>query len=164
MRTIGFFGGSTISELGPVADVQLFFDCLGSLVVPASPDRNWSLLTDRLYRRYLRREELTPAQALMDEVQERFGDLPSSTVDWGDITAPGAVSRLDPLKATLADVFSAYFERFERCRNSAEMFFETWQRYLPLKIGIADLPDYLADEDRPLEEYESLQGEPLWKR
>jgi hypothetical protein len=164
MRTIAFFGGPTISELGPVADVQLFFHCIRSLVVPAAPDRNWSLLTDRLYRRYLRREELAPAQALMDEVQKRFGAIPSSTVDWGDITASAAVSRLDPSKATLAEVFSAYFERFARCRESAEIFFETWQRYQPLKIGIADLPDSVADQDRPLEEYESLQGKPFWKR
>jgi hypothetical protein len=43
-------------------------------------------------------------------------------------------------------------------RRPAEMFFETWQRYLPLKIGIADPPDYLADEDRPLEEYECCKA------
>lgn len=164
MRTIGFFGGPTISELGPVADVQLFFDCIGSLVVPAAPDRNWSLLTDRLYRRYLRREELTPAQEMMDEVQKRFGAIPSSTVDWGNITVSTGVSRLDPSKATLAEVFSAYFERFARCRKSAEIFFQTWQSYQPLKIVIVDLPDSITDQNRPLEEYESLEGEPFWKR
>ncbi|MEP6637633.1 MAG: hypothetical protein ABJB97_12990 [Acidobacteriota bacterium] len=163
MRTIGFFGGPTISELGPVADVQLFFDCINSLVVPAAPDRNWSLLTDRLYRRYLRREELVPAQALMDEVQTRFSTIPSSTVNWSNITTSAAVSRLDPSKATLAEVFSAYFDRFARCRESAEIFFHTWQSYQPLKIVIVDLPDSVTDQDRLPEEYESLEGEPFWK-
>jgi hypothetical protein len=164
MRTIGFVGGPTISELGPVADVQLFFDCICSLVAPAAPDRNWSLLTDRLYRRYLRREELAPAQALMDEVQKRFGAIPSSTLDWSDITASAEASRLDRSKAKLAEVFSAYFERFARCRESSELFFQTWQSYQPLKIVITDLPDYFTDEDRPPEEYDSLEGEPFWKR
>jgi hypothetical protein len=164
MRTIGFFGGSTMNELGPVADVQLFFDCIGTVMAPTASDRNWPLLTDRLYRRYLCREELGAAQELMHEVQKRFGTVPSSKVDWAAVTAPTAISRLDPSQATLAEVFSAYFEGFAMCRKSAEMFFETWQSYQPVKIVITDLPDFFIDKDRPPEEYESLEGEPLWKR
>jgi hypothetical protein len=164
MKNIGLFGGPTVAELGPAADVQLFFDCIASFVVPAVADRDWPLVTDRLYRRYVRREDLEPTQELINEVQNRFGAVASSAVDWTEIAGPNAVTRLDPAKPTLAAVFAAYFERFADCRGSAQIYFQTWQQYRPVKIGITDLPDAITEKNRPLAEYDSLEGEPFWKR
>jgi len=163
MKNVGLFGGPSVAELGPAADVQLFFDCVAAFVVPASPDRNWPLVTDRLYRRYVRREDLEPTQALMNEVKERFGGIASSSVDWTEIAAPNAVTRLDPARPTLAAVFATYFERFAHCRESADIYFRTWQQYRPVKIAITDLPDASTENRRPLGEYDSLEGKPFWK-
>jgi hypothetical protein len=164
MMNVGFFGGPSIAALGPAADVQLFFDCVAAFAVPALPDRDWPLLTDRLYRRYVRREDLESTQALMTETQKRFGTVPSSKVDWTGMAARNAVTRLDPSKPTLADVFAGYFQLFAHCRESAEIYFQTWQQYRPVKIGITDLPDASSEKNRPAGEYDSLEGEPFWKR
>ncbi|WP_134167095.1 hypothetical protein [Paraburkholderia caballeronis] len=72
MRKIGFNGGGLLYELGLASDVSLFFDCLGADTQEANHEQDWSLLTDRLYRRYLRLDELEPAFALMEQVQEFF--------------------------------------------------------------------------------------------
>lgn len=164
MKNVGFFGGAALAELGSAADVQLFFDCVTSFVVPGLPNLDWPLIMDRLYRRYTRREDLERTQALMNEIQKRFGAVASSAVDWSNIRSPKAMTRLDPTRPTLALVFSAYFERFAHCRESAEIYFQKWQRYRPVKIGITDLPDLMTEKSRPLKEYDAIEGEPFWKR
>ena len=76
MRMIGFSGGSSICELGPASDVVLFFDCLKAYVEQESQDQDWGLLTDRLYRRYLRLEELEKASSLMEQARQIFAQNP----------------------------------------------------------------------------------------
>jgi len=53
-------------------------------VVKHNLAQDWSLLTDRFYRRYLRIEELEPAGKLMNKVKEIFSALASDEVDWGE--------------------------------------------------------------------------------
>jgi hypothetical protein len=164
MSNIGFVAGPTLHELGPVADVQKFFDCLALVAVTPYPDRDWSLLTERLYRRYLRLDELQPAQDLMDVAKAAFAATPSASIDWGDVTASPGTSRLKTDRPTLADVFSAYFDSFADCRESAELTDKLWKNYRPLKIVVSDLPRFISEKDRPPEAYDTLEGEPFWKR
>lgn len=94
MRKIGFHGGHTIYELGPAPDMMLFFDCLKTYAEQDHPEQDWSLLTDRLYRRYLRREEIDKASTLMEQVRQIFAGLPASAIDWdtsmlGNAEKPG---------------------------------------------------------------------------
>lgn len=72
MRKTGFHGDPSIYELGPASDVVLFFARLRDYAEQDHPEQDWSLLTDRLYRRYLRQEELEPALALMAQTHENF--------------------------------------------------------------------------------------------
>lgn len=164
MRIVGFSGGSSIFELGSISDVQFFFDCIKSFVVPVYPDLDWSLLTDRFYRRYLRPEELAPAQQLMDKVKTVFERVPSSGVDWSNMSLPDAVTRLDPSNPNLAAVYAKYFEAFAHCQESAEISHRKWKEYQPLRVVVTDMPRFFSDKKRPLGEYETLEGEPFWKR
>ncbi|CAQ82995.1 MULTISPECIES: hypothetical protein [Photorhabdus] len=43
---------------------------------------DFSLLTDRLYRRYLKQNELRPAMEFMSIVERLFGKIQSNTADW----------------------------------------------------------------------------------
>lgn len=161
---IGFDGGSSLFELGSVSDMQSFFDFIKTFVVPVYPDLDWPLLTDRFYRRYLRLEDLAPAQQLMDRVKTVFGRTPSSAVDWSNMSSPNAVTRLDPFKPNLAEIYAKYFYAFAHCRESAEISHYGRGEYQPLKVVVTDMPRFFADQARPLREYETLEGEPLWKR
>lgn len=162
MRNIGFAGGSFLCELGPAADVALFFDCLSAYAAPSHPEGSWSLLTDRLYRRYLRQSELSEAAELMASASKAFAGIPSSAVDWTQ--ASEGATRLDRAQGTLADVFTNYFESFTRCVDSSKSFFDDWRIYQPVRTVVADLPAFLHDKKRPFEEYEALTGLPFWQR
>ncbi|AKZ28541.1 hypothetical protein ACH51_19585 (plasmid) [Ralstonia solanacearum] len=72
MKYVGFDGGHSIYELGLDSDLVLFFDCLRAYGEQAHPEQGWSLLKDRLYRRYLRLEELDKALTLMEQAQQIF--------------------------------------------------------------------------------------------
>ncbi|WP_256583554.1 hypothetical protein [Burkholderia singularis] len=111
MGVIGFHGGHTIYELGPVPDVVLFFSCLVRYVEQDHPEQDWSLLTDRLYRRYLRRDELEPALMLMAKAREIFAQKhAASFVEWDPaMLANSEKSWLNPEQPTLADVFREFF-------------------------------------------------------
>lgn len=163
MRKIGFHGGHTIYELGPAPDMMLFFDCLKTYAEQDYPEQDWSLLTDRLYRRYLRREEIDKASTLMEQVRQIFARLPASAIDW-DTSMLGNAEKtwLDPKQPTLADVFSKYFENFAKACGSAKSFVEAFNIYQPVRVVISDLPGFARDKNKPLAEYDALEGKPFW--
>ncbi|WP_458762573.1 hypothetical protein [Cupriavidus basilensis] len=168
MRKIAFDGGSSLCELGPVSDVVLFFECLKIYVEQAQPEQDWSLLTDRLYRRYLRLGELDAASALMDQARQIFAGLPASSVEWEPRMVGNAERTwLDPHQQTLADVFSKYFERFAHCVESARLNYESFKSYPgysyePVRTIISDLPGFTRDKNKPLAAYDALEGKPFW--
>lgn len=166
MRKIGFDGGHSIYELGPAPDVALFFECVKTYAEQNHPEQDWSLLTDRLYRRYLRREELKPALVLMSQVQEIFAQQPARTaIEWdAAMLANPEKSWLNPEQSRLADVFSKYFEHFVNACGSAESFVEAFNIYQPVRVVISDLAGFARDKNKPLAEYDALEGEPFWLR
>jgi len=74
---VGFEGGSSLCELGPASDVAFFFACVGQLAA-SQGEEDWCMLTDRLYRRYLRLDELALATRMMSKVRDDFSSLPST--------------------------------------------------------------------------------------
>ena len=162
---IGFCGGGAICELGTISDVKLFFECVDFFVAKKDPEKNWVLLLDRLYRRYLREEELDEAASLMIEVQSKFLALPCSEVDWKmDLIGDRRKTWLDPTQSNLAEVFKVYFQHFAHCVESAKLFAKSWSIYQPLKITRTELAWYMVEKSRPVEEYDLVDGEPFWAR
>ena len=167
MKTVGFDGGHTIYELGPVSDVQLFFDCIQECVIPRNPDTDWTLLTDRLYRRYLRQAELGPASALMDRARTVLLSLPTNSMDWeGHYSGDPGSSRLDMGGESLGDVFSRYFQLFTKARDSALSFFSEFAIYQPVRVISSSLPHFAIEKDASLDQYDELASneKPLWLR
>lgn len=164
MRKVGFHGGNLICELGSASDMVLFFDCLKVYAGLGHLAQDWSLLTDRLYRRYLRREELDRASLLMEQAQQIFALIPAkSGVEWD----PAMIGNLEKSwlslgQLTLADVFSKYFEHFVKACDSAKSFEEVFNIYQPVRVVIADLPGFARDKNKPLAEYDALEGKPFW--
>lgn len=165
MKIVGFDGGHTVYELGPISDVQLFFDCLQECLVPRNPDTDWTLLTDRLYRRYLRHAELEPASALMSRARTVLLSVPAGSMDWarresGDL----AVSWLDMGGESLGDVFSRYFQLFTKAKASALSFLSEFGIYQPVRVISSSLPLLAIEKDTPLDWYDELasNAKPFW--
>lgn len=165
MRIIGLDGGHTVYELGPVSDVVLFFRCLSVFAEASQPEKDWGLLTDRLYKRYLRIEELDQAASLMGSVKIVFASLPISSVGWDiDLLQDCTKTWLDINNETLADVFSKYFDIFIKAKNSATSFLDNFGVYQPVKIVPSDMPLFMIEKERSLADYDNLKRDdlPFW--
>ncbi len=64
VRHVGFAAGPQILQIGTVSDVKLFYSCIPHAAIHRQ-DKPWEVIFDRLYRRYLRPEDLQHAVALM---------------------------------------------------------------------------------------------------
>ena len=93
-------------------------------------------LIDRLYRRYVRREDNF---ATLDLLMARAKGLNNSL--------------LEQLVEKLHDGI-----------KGAELSYKSFGEYLPIRLAICDLPYCLIEEDIPLEDYDNLEGDPLWMR
>lgn len=167
MRNIAFCGGNAVGELGPVSDVVLFFDCIKSFAEFERPDLDWSVLTDKLFRRYVDIDSLDQAKARMAEVKKQFSRVPATAVEWNEAMAGDpSKTALDRSLATLADVFAKYFEHFDWCARSSNLFHETWGYEVPIRTIVADMPGMLVDSQRPLAEHDVLSptDKPFWLR
>ena len=161
-KNVAFYGGHSIYTLGPASDAAVFFRCVAHALAGQRSGPHTALITDRLYRRYLRQDELEPASQEMQVIGETFSARRARDVDWHDIGVSVRETIL-PLKSeTLAEVFAAYFLSFEKAKNSAIAFFEAFKRYNPVRIVFADLPDFALDKRRPLEDYDRNDRSPFW--
>ncbi|WP_321941871.1 hypothetical protein [Paraburkholderia tropica] len=116
-------------------------------------------------------EDLDRASELMENVQQIFAkNSTASSVDWSAvIEAEGKKSWLNHQLPTLADVFQKYFASFAYCVESAKLNYEAFKSYPgysyePVRTVISDLPGFARDKKKPLEEYDALEGTPMWLR
>lgn len=167
MRKIAFYGGNAVGELGPVSDVVLFFDCIKSFAEFERPELDWTVLTDKLFRRYVDMKSLSQAKGRMDDVKVVFARTPATAVEWNEaMRGDPSKTALDHTLPTLADVFAKYFDHFDWCVRSSTSFHETWGYEVPIRTIISDMPGMLVDTKRPLAEYDALSGadKPFWLR
>lgn len=164
MRNVGFCGGYSILELGPVADMQVFFYGIGiaALQLPTGEDSH--LLTDRLYRRYLRLNELDQATHLLQKTQEIMHKIPTRSVDWGDFKWGKSYTKLEKSKKTLGELLEKYFNSAYEIIEDAKHFESKFNKYTPVMTAVTDIPQVIVDQKRPLAEYDALVGDPIWLR
>ncbi|RBH85820.1 hypothetical protein BRL93_22910 [Xanthomonas oryzae pv. oryzae] len=165
MRTIGINGGHTTYDLGTPSDVVLFFDCINAFVSGKYPGKEWGILTDRLYRRYLRFDDLERCSELMELVKTEFNDISASSIKWDKSTLDGDGKTFLAFRSSnLSDVFRRYFEAFSKAKESAKSFYDEFNIYQPVRILVSDLPNLVIEKMRPLEDYDSLEQDatPFW--
>ncbi|MGF6368104.1 hypothetical protein OKW40_000854 [Paraburkholderia sp. RAU6.4a] len=104
------------------------------------------------------------ALTLMAKARELFAQLPAQTsIEWDAVMLQNPErTRLNPDQATLADVFSRYFDGFIDVCDSAKSFFNAFNMYKPVRVVISDLAGFARDKKKPLAEYDTLEGKPFW--
>ena len=154
---VAFTGGARVNQVGPVQDVVFFFDCIRRFAGEALGPHGRDLLLDRLYRRYLRLEELEPALAAIKLVEERFRAVPMEFIE---LPSP---TRVDTGHANLAEALEDTCRRLKECVGSADYGARntTWA-YEPVKIVRSDFASIARESKRPPEEYDTLDGPPFW--
>lgn len=163
---IGIFGGHTVYELGPPADVEAFFQAVTTAMTRWPDDAPGSLLLDRLYRRYLHAEALPAARQAMAAVQARFARLVTDDPAFRAAREASAdpASRLPAQAPTGAALFGLWFTRFDEAVDAALSFQAEFGIYQAVRLVIADMPGFMIDKKRPLPQYDALEGPPFWQR
>lgn len=137
---IGVLGGHTMLELGVPAQIEAFFQALATpaLLWPAQvpPD----LITDRLYRRYLRVDQLPAACAAFAALSRQLEQLPAGAA------------------------FVPLLKHLDQAAQAAAAFHTEFGIDQPLRLLRADMPAFMLDKKRPLADYDALQGAPFWLR
>lgn len=160
---IGFHGGNSIWELGSWQDMVVFFACLDRLAGPSLSETGRLVLFDRLFKRYLRPEDLDEAVSAMTIARQHF-EL--TAVDDAQLTELGldkddTVLRLD--QANLAQVFERYFEAIFDCIESYKLGKQTFGYYYnPVKVSRTALPGFAQYKARDTKLYDELIGPPYW--
>lgn len=160
---VGFTGGSILMDVGTEYDFLLFFECINSFVAKKYPNKNWSVITDRLYRKYLASNELDIAYSLMNEIQVEFRKIPINA-----ICIDYSKSRLRKMEnGYLYNLFYDFFHCFFDCLESSKYSFEESRknedyRYEPVFTINAQIPFYIMDKMKNLTEYDRNEGRPFW--
>jgi len=136
--TLGITGGSSLIEVGDQNYVQGFFD----FAKPILFEKNMAdaaLIIDRLYKKYVRREDAEKTAFLLQVLERQ------------DVEGK----------------FNRILSAVRYCSDSAELNFLGFKdfpnySYEPVRIVVAEQPWFLLEKKRPLEEYESNEGQPFW--
>ncbi|MGT2549027.1 hypothetical protein ACQCTT_00645 [Acinetobacter geminorum] len=138
---VGFWGGGSMYVSGVPNDVQKFFEALTKLSLKFPNDFEWPLVLNRLYKKYVRYEDINNTKEIMDFCKAKLTE-PSENED--------------------TNVFLKYFRQFDSAVESAIYFYEYFNDYVPVRIAVVDLPWQMVEARRPLREYDQLEGEPYW--
>jgi hypothetical protein len=161
----GYVGGGRIYGLGYLSDMILFFDCIRFYIPPKYPNENFDIILDRLYKRYLKLEELDEAVAKMKLIEEVFKTLPRDAVDWEKIDNGSIKSDLNTHQDMLFDIFKGYFEGFYECADSAQHCFNIGYSYKPVKVSPTGIAEQCYYSGIPLSELDKLgkDDKPFWQ-
>lgn len=92
-------------------------------------------LIDRLYRRYVKREDNEKTLAML----------------------------ISKSKIVKNNLLNELVEKLAAGIKNSE-YFTKYGEYFPIRLVICDMPYPLIEEDIPLEDYDNLEGDPLWMR
>ncbi|MDR1461156.1 MAG: hypothetical protein LBI78_05875 [Campylobacteraceae bacterium] len=165
--TIAIRGKNRICLLGFPSDMMLFFDCIKFYVEDEYKDEDWSVITDRFYKKYLREEDIEIAYEKMKKIEEVFKQLSVDAIDWSFSENPNRKTTLSPNNLnSLYEVFEEYFNSFETIVGHI-LYGKTeidYKYYNPMMVIIGTFPYNYYYEQMPLSEFDSLskEGKPEW--
>ena len=72
---VGYLSACTISVVGPHSDMMEFFDVINKFVVSRRYDVDLSIITDRLYRRYIKQDQADHSEQIMRLIETEFSQI-----------------------------------------------------------------------------------------
>jgi len=168
-RKVGVFGGGSMAEMGPVADMQLFFDCIEVFAVRGRPRPDWSVVTDRLYRRYVQREDTGTLRELLRLAEEEFSRTLVAELGVNRVSRTAGPSSLNLRAQNLGQVFARYFTSLHEIAEESLLAWDSAKsdptyRFQAPRVCFSDMGAIVVEQDRPCSEYDALEGPPLWRR
>jgi len=93
-----------------------------------------------------------------------LSEIPTATIDWMALGCGQSTTRFEFSSKTVADVVKRYLESALDLISNARGFEKRFHIYKPVITIITDTPRFYVESNRPLADYDALQGEPMWLR
>ena len=157
-------GGGNVKQLGLTSEVVAFFIHVRRFASTSLGPEQQNLLLDRLYRRYLRIEEVESSLAALTIVQRCFEGIRSGDVDWKALGVDLSKPRFQSPDTSLAFVWSDLIRRVTECGDASIYFCHSAKsRFLdPVRLSRSDFASLDREKKRPLGEYDALDGPRFW--
>lgn len=164
MKKVGVLAAVTLAEIGFVSDLGTFFNSVVKLLEDGSAGSVYPWVTEKLYRRSLKENELILVKQQLDEIQDIFSRIKSSSVNLVGLELVIEKTAFDINAKNLSTLFKRVFEAYAEALDCSVAYRQAFDEYIPVRLGITDAPYYINDANRPESEYESLDinSLPFW--
>lgn len=165
-KNVGILAAMTIAEVGPASDVKAFFKLVLSLLENGTKGSKYPWVVEKLYRGSLAYDELYKVKSELDTIKNEFSAISPDNIEWSSFGIDKNHSRLNFEGRSLFSVFERFFKAFDEALESTEVYYQSFNDYIPVRVGFTDAPHYIDDVNRTSEQYNSLvqNDEPFWLR
>jgi transcription elongation factor GreA-like protein len=134
MHKVGIIS-EDICEICPPDDMLQFFRDIQELKSCIPSNKN-EIIVDRLYKRYLKIDQIEDALKILGIIHLQVINKNSDNI--------------------IRSIIGAL--------NDSKEFYLDFDKYVPIRIGITEIPQVFDDDMRDLSEYDNLEGPPFWLR
>lgn len=166
---IGASGGGYFGDIGTKVEMKIFFNAIAKYSRIYDQYTDYDLILDRLYKRYLKLEELSTATTLLNRIKDIFAKI-MVPKEYLDFAIKNEASTSFNLKANnLMIFFDKYFEAILDYIAKALYNHEYYKKigeysYQRVMICHTDVVPATVASMRPDELYDKLEGDPYWMR
>ncbi len=164
MKNIGIHAAMTLAEIGPVTDVVVFFNAVIQLLENGVPGSVYPWVTEKLYRRSLKQDELLSVKKQLGDIEFKFSRISPSDIDWLSLGLNTQNTRLDVNVENLSVMFKRVFSAFSEAFECSALYIKEFGEYIPVRLGVTDAPFSFCDINRLDSEYDALSEKepPFW--
>lgn len=163
-KNIGILAAMTIAEVGPASDVKGFFNLVLSLLENGTKGSKYPWVVDKFYRGSLAYDELYKVKSELDSIKNELSAISPDNIEWSSFGVDKNHSRLNFEGGNLFLVFERFFKAFDEALECTEIYYQSFNEYIPVRVGFTDAPHYIDDVNRTSEKYNVLgpNDPPFW--
>jgi len=164
MKNVGILAAMTLAEVGPASDVKGFFNVVLSLLENGTKGSKYPWVMEKLYRGSLAYDDLSKVKNELDSIKKEFSAILPDNIEWSSFGIDKNHSRLNFEGRSLFSVFERFFKAFDEALECTEVYYQSFNEYIPVRVGFTDAPHYIDDVNRTSEQYNALgpNDEPFW--
>jgi len=165
-KNVGILAAMTLAEVGPASDVKGFFNLVLSLLENGIKSSKYPWVMEKLYRGSLAYDELYKVKSELDSIKNEFLAISPDNIEWSSFEVDKNHSRLNFEARSLFSVFERFFKAFDEALECTEVYYQSFNEYIPVRVGFTDAPHYIDDVNRTSEQYNASgpNDPPFWLR
>lgn len=165
-KNVGILAAMTLAEVRPASDVKAFFNLVLSLLENGTKGSKYPWVMEKLYCGSLAYDELYKVKNELDSIKNEFSTISPDDIVWSSFGVDKNHSRLNFEGRSLFSVFERFFKAFDEALECTEVYYQSFNEYIPVRVRFTDAPHYIDDVNRTSEQYNALgpNDPPFWLR